>query len=134
LRPGFVVSGGFLILNMKEGNKMNLEGKTVLIVGAGRGIGRAAADLFSNAEANVVISSRNEAELMELEYKLNSHGNPNVLSVEADAAVAADMISTRSSTPTCGRLLMFCRPCCPSWRNKNSGASSPYPAFSARRR
>lgn len=73
---------------MKE---TNLEGKTVLIVGAGRGIGRAAAELFSNAGANLVISSRNEVELMELEYKLNSKGNPNVMSFEADAAVEADV-------------------------------------------
>ena len=70
---------------------INLEGKTVLIVGAGRGIGRAAAELFAGAHANVAVSSRNEAELMELEYKLNTRGNPNVLSVEADAAVEADV-------------------------------------------
>ena len=69
----------------------NLEGKTALIVGAGRGIGRAAAELFSDADANVVISSRSEAELMELEYKLNTRGNSNVLSVEADAAVESDV-------------------------------------------
>lgn len=73
---------------MKE---INLEGKTALIVGAGRGIGRETAELFSNAGANVVISSRNEAELMELEYKLNTKGNGNVLSVEADASVEADV-------------------------------------------
>lgn len=72
---------------------MNLEGKTVLIVGAGRGIGRCAAELFSDAGANVVISSRNETELMELEYKLNTRGNANVLSVEADAAVETDVKS-----------------------------------------
>lgn len=70
---------------------MNLSEKTVLIVGAGRGIGRAAAELFSNAEANVVISSRSENELMELEYKLNTTGNPNVLALAADAAVPADV-------------------------------------------
>lgn len=69
---------------------MNLEGKTVLIVGAGRGIGRRVAELFSEADANVVISSRNEAELMELEYKLNTGGNQNVLALAADAAVEAD--------------------------------------------
>ena len=70
---------------------MNLEGKTVLIVGAGRGIGRRAAELFSEADASVVISSRNEPELMELEYKLNTGGNQNVLALAADAGVEADM-------------------------------------------
>ncbi len=70
---------------------MNLENKTVLIVGAGRGIGRAAAELFSEAHANVVICSRNFAELMELEYKLNSKGNPNVLAMEVDASVESDV-------------------------------------------
>jgi len=70
---------------------MNLEGKTVLVVGAGRGIGRRAAELFSEANANVVISSRNEAELMELEYKLNTLGNSDVLALAADATVEADV-------------------------------------------
>ncbi|MEP6904336.1 MAG: SDR family oxidoreductase [Actinomycetota bacterium] len=70
---------------------MNLEGKTVLVVGAGRGIGRAAAELFSEAHANLVISSRNEAELMELEYQLNTKGNSNVLTIEADAAIETDV-------------------------------------------
>lgn len=77
---------------------MNLEGKTVLIVGAGRGIGRASAELFSDAGASVAISSRNEAELMELEYKLNTRGNANVLSIEADAAVEADVKSLVDET------------------------------------
>jgi NAD(P)-dependent dehydrogenase (short-subunit alcohol dehydrogenase family) len=70
---------------------MNLEGKTALIVGAGRGIGRATAELFSNAEANLVITSRSEVELMELEYKLNSKGNTNILSLAADATVESDI-------------------------------------------
>lgn len=70
---------------------MNLEGKTVLVVGAGRGIGRCIAELFSDAGANVVVSSRNEAELMELEYKLNTRGNQNILSIEADAANESDV-------------------------------------------
>lgn len=69
---------------------MNLEGKTVLIVGAGRGIGRCTAELFSDSGANVALSSRNEAELMELEYKLNTKGNPNAFSFAADAAVESD--------------------------------------------
>ena len=70
---------------------MNLERKTVLIVGAGRGIGRRTAELFSEVDANIVISSRNEPELMELEYKLNTSGNQNVLALAADAGVEADV-------------------------------------------
>jgi len=70
---------------------VNLEGKTVLVIGAGRGIGRGAAELFSDAGANVALSSRNEAELMELEYKLNTKGNSNVFSFEADASVETDV-------------------------------------------
>lgn len=72
-------------------DKINLEGKTVLIVGAAGGIGRRTAELFSEAEANIVISSRNEAALAELEYKLNKNGNQNVLAVAADAGVEADV-------------------------------------------
>lgn len=72
---------------------MNLEDKTVLIVGAGRGIGRRAAELFSDAGANVVISSRSETELMELEYKLNTKGKSNVLALAADASVEEDVKS-----------------------------------------
>lgn len=72
-------------------NNINLEGKTVLVVGAGRGIGRCVAELFSDADANVVLASRNEAELMELEYKLNTGGNQNILALAADATVEADV-------------------------------------------
>jgi NAD(P)-dependent dehydrogenase (short-subunit alcohol dehydrogenase family) len=77
---------------------MNLEGKTVLVVGAGRGIGRASAELFSGAGANLAISSRSEAELMELEYKLNTKGNSNVLAVAADASVEADVTALVAAT------------------------------------
>jgi NAD(P)-dependent dehydrogenase (short-subunit alcohol dehydrogenase family) len=70
---------------------LNLEGKTVLIVGAGGGIGRRTAELFSEAEVNIVISSRNEHELAELEYKLNTNGNQNVLAIAANAGVEADV-------------------------------------------
>lgn len=77
---------------------MNLEGRTVLVVGAGRGIGRASAELFSDAGANVVVSSRNEAELMELEYKLNTRGNATVFSFEADASVERDVKSLVDET------------------------------------
>ncbi len=77
---------------------MNLDGKTVLVIGGGRGIGRCSAEFFSDANANIVISSRNEAELMELEYKLNSKGNPNVLALAADASVEEDVKSLVEQT------------------------------------
>lgn len=70
---------------------MKLEEKVAMIIGAGRGIGRASAELFSNADANIVISSRNKAELLELEYQLNSEGNTNVLALAADATDEQDV-------------------------------------------
>lgn len=69
---------------------MDLEGKTCLVVGAGRGIGRRVAELFSKAGANIVISSRTESDLLELEYQLNSEGNFNVLVAAGDAANELD--------------------------------------------
>lgn len=70
---------------------MNLENKTALIVGASRGIGRAIAELFAQSEANVVIVSRSQPELMELEYKLNTKGHTNILAIEADAESESDI-------------------------------------------
>ena len=69
---------------------MNLEGKTALLVGASRGIGRASAELFAKAGANVVVSARNETELMEAEFALNNIGG-EVLALAADAAIEADV-------------------------------------------
>lgn len=69
---------------------MKLGGKTALIVGASRGIGRRTAEMFSNAGANVVISSRSEPELMELEFKLNTRGNTEILALAADASNPKD--------------------------------------------
>ena len=69
---------------------MNIEGKTALIVGASRGIGRASAELFAKAGANVVVSARNETELMEAEFALNNTGG-EVLALAADAAIEADV-------------------------------------------
>ncbi len=71
---------------------MNLEGKTALIVGASRGIGRASAELFAKAGANVVVSARSETELMEAEYQLNAVG-AEVLALAADASIEGDVKS-----------------------------------------
>jgi NAD(P)-dependent dehydrogenase (short-subunit alcohol dehydrogenase family) len=70
---------------------MDLTGKVVMIVGAGRGIGRCCAELFSEAGANLVLASRDEAELYELEFKLAHKNNTEVLALATDATVKADV-------------------------------------------
>ena len=70
---------------------MDLTGKTVMIIGAGRGIGRCCAELFADAGASLVLASRDEAELLELEYKLSHKNNAEVLALATDATKAADV-------------------------------------------
>jgi NAD(P)-dependent dehydrogenase (short-subunit alcohol dehydrogenase family) len=70
---------------------MHLETKTALVVGASRGIGRAVAERFARAGANVVIVSRTQSELLELEYQLNTEGYANVFAIVADAESESDM-------------------------------------------
>ncbi len=49
---------------------MDLSDKVIIIVGAGRGIGRASAALLAEAGANLVLASRTEQELSELAFDL----------------------------------------------------------------
>ncbi len=70
---------------------MDLTGKVAMIVGAGRGIGRCCAELFSEAGANLVLASRDEAELLELEYKLSAKHNTEVLALASDATKREDV-------------------------------------------
>jgi len=70
---------------------MNLTEKVVLIVGAGRGIGRASALLFAEAGASLVLASRTEGELAELETEIERRYGGDVLSVPTDATNAASV-------------------------------------------
>lgn len=63
---------------------MNLSKTVVMIVGAGRGIGRASAELFAEAGADLVLASRTEAELSELEGNLESRYGARTLSIQTD--------------------------------------------------
>lgn len=63
---------------------MNLAGTVVMIVGAGRGIGRASAEMFAEAGADLVVASRNEAELAELAFKLERRKGAHVLAIPTD--------------------------------------------------
>lgn len=63
-------------------------GRVVLIVGAGRGIGRASAHLFAQGGDALVIASRNEAELESLRRELAEKYDARVLAVPTDATDA----------------------------------------------
>ena len=53
---------------------MKLEGKTVLITGAGRGIGKAIALMFAEEGAKLVLAGRNENTLNELRDSIRASG------------------------------------------------------------
>lgn len=63
---------------------MNLSNTVTMIVGAGRGIGRASAELFAEAGADLVLASRTEAELSVLETNLESRYGARTLSLSTD--------------------------------------------------
>jgi NAD(P)-dependent dehydrogenase (short-subunit alcohol dehydrogenase family) len=70
---------------------MSVAEKIVLIVGAGRGIGRASALLFAEAGASLILASRNEADLSELESEIKRRSESGVLSFPTDATDAASV-------------------------------------------
>jgi NAD(P)-dependent dehydrogenase (short-subunit alcohol dehydrogenase family) len=66
-------------------NPFNLQNKTILVTGASSGIGRVIAVECSKMGANVVVTGRNEARLLETLSLLQTTGNHN--SITADLAV-----------------------------------------------
>jgi 3-oxoacyl-[acyl-carrier protein] reductase len=67
--------------------KIDLAGRTALVTGASRGIGREIALALAGAGANVACVATNEALLAELAAKIG----PNALAVKANVAVAAEV-------------------------------------------
>lgn len=61
-----------------------LEGKTVVITGGSRGIGRATAELFARAGASLALCARNERTLQETANALSSAYNVKVFVAPAD--------------------------------------------------
>jgi NAD(P)-dependent dehydrogenase (short-subunit alcohol dehydrogenase family) len=61
---------------------MDMQGKTVLITGASRGIGESAARVFADAGANVALVARNEAAIADLTAELG----PKALAIPCDVS------------------------------------------------
>lgn len=55
-------------------NLFDVEGKVVIVTGAGRGIGRSVAKGFAEANAKVVVCSRTEKELLSLQEEIETTG------------------------------------------------------------
>lgn len=55
-------------------NLFDVEGKVVIVTGAGRGIGRSVAKGFAEANAKVVVCSRTEKELLSLQAEIETTG------------------------------------------------------------
>lgn len=68
--------------------KGSLKGKVVLITGAGRGIGRAAALAFAAAGANVACISRTLSETLSLVHEVSQKGYPRAIAIAVDVADA----------------------------------------------
>lgn len=63
---------------------MELRGKTALITGASRGIGRAVAGALAEAGMNVVITARNGEEAGAVAREITAHGNGRALGLACD--------------------------------------------------
>ena len=63
---------------------INLEGKTVIVTGAGRGIGREIALMAGDAGANVVLVSRSSGQLAEVAARINQTGRGKALPYPAN--------------------------------------------------
>lgn len=70
---------------------MILKGKTALVTGSSRGIGRAIAQLFYNEGAKVYIVSRKEDELKQAAQEMDTAKNGNIVPIAFDASDSASV-------------------------------------------
>jgi len=84
----------------------NFAGKTALITGAGRGIGRAVALALGGAGARVVLLARTTAQLEETRARLREHGVPagRVSVLPADLADEEDRSRAAAAALAAGRI------------------------------
>jgi 3-oxoacyl-[acyl-carrier protein] reductase len=77
------------IYNMKIYNMKNLNGKTIILTGASKGIGKVTAKKLTEYESNLVLVSRKMSDLQKVEKELN-YDSEKLLLVEADVSNADD--------------------------------------------
>ena len=68
----------------------SLSGRSVVVTGGSKGIGKGIARVFARAGANVVIAARDEAGLAAAAAELDNEGDGRIVTVAADVSVVAD--------------------------------------------
>jgi NAD(P)-dependent dehydrogenase (short-subunit alcohol dehydrogenase family) len=70
---------------------VDLAGRTAIVTGSSKGIGYAIAEALARANANVVVSARNPAEVTEAARRLEALGAGKVLGIPADVSRLDDV-------------------------------------------
>lgn len=84
--------------------ELRLDGRTVWVTGAGKGLGRAIAVALSQAGATVAVTARTAADLEELESELTDHGGKVLVLPGSVADSAAVRETVERIAATTGRL------------------------------
>ena len=70
---------------------VDLRGRTAIVTGSSKGIGYAIAEALARADANVVVSARNPAEVTEAARRLEALGGGKVLGIPGDVSRLDDV-------------------------------------------
>ena len=70
-----------ILIRKQFGQKMRLNGKTVIVTGASRGIGAATAEEFASKGATVVLVAQDEKKLFQLAKKIGSKARVHVVNI-----------------------------------------------------
>jgi NAD(P)-dependent dehydrogenase (short-subunit alcohol dehydrogenase family) len=77
---------------------MSIKDKVAIITGAGRGVGRATAQLFARAGAHVVLFSRTASHLDATRQAIHAQGGDDVLAIVGDVAREEDVVALFQQT------------------------------------